>query len=120
MGHLVRMQNRDHFVEALRVLNKLPGMWHARGAPSAPTLLVTDAHYKALVEAGVVSANGKEDKAHGKKAAAKKPSLDDGAAILRERFGGRLVPPLSGLTFPSETLSGSPAGGAVPGFATRS
>ena len=72
MGHVVHIQNREHFIEALEVLDELPGMWHARGNPSAPILLVTDAHYQALVAAGIVPANGKEAKSRGKKATAKK------------------------------------------------
>ena len=72
MGHIIRIQNRDHFVEVLKVLNKLPGMWHSRGPAETPILLVLDSHYKALVKAGVVSPNGKEGKARGKKATAKK------------------------------------------------
>jgi hypothetical protein len=72
MGHIVHIQNRQQFIEALGVLNEMPGMWHARGNPSKPVLLVTDTHFKALVKAGVVSANGEEGKAGGKKASAKK------------------------------------------------
>jgi hypothetical protein len=33
---------------------------------------VTDVHFNALVKAGIISANGKEGIAHGKKASAKK------------------------------------------------
>ena len=72
MGHVVHMKSREQFIEALGVLNELPGMWHARGEPGTPTLLLTDTHYKALVKAGVVPANGKKEKARGKKAIPKK------------------------------------------------
>lgn len=72
MGHIVQMKDQEQFIEALGVLNELPGLWHARGNPAAPTLLVTDTHYRALVKAGVVSSNGKEDKSRGKKATARK------------------------------------------------
>ena len=72
MGHMIRIQSREQYMAAHRVLDKLPGMWHARGPVEAPVLLVLDSHYKALVKAGVVSPNGKEGKARGKKAAAKK------------------------------------------------
>jgi hypothetical protein len=72
MAHIVRIQNDKQFVDAIRVLNQLPGMWHSRGPEEAPVLLVLDSHYDALVRAGVVAANGKEGKARGKKTAAKK------------------------------------------------
>ena len=72
MGHMVHIQDQDQFLAAIEVLNALPGMWHGRGTPEAPILLVTDAHYKALVKAGVVHTNGKEGKARGKKASTKK------------------------------------------------
>lgn len=72
MGHIVRIQDREQFLNALEVLNYVPGTWHARGTPEAPILLLTDAHYQALLKAGVISANGKEDKNRGKKATAKK------------------------------------------------
>jgi hypothetical protein len=71
MGHVLHIQNRQQFIEALGVLNDMPGMWHACGNPSSPVLLVTDTHFKALVKAGVVSDNGKEGKARGKKANAR-------------------------------------------------
>ncbi len=71
MGHIIRIQSREQYIAALNVLDDLPGMWHARGPSTAPVLLVTDAHYQALVKAGVVSANGKEVKARGKKTTGK-------------------------------------------------
>jgi hypothetical protein len=72
MGHIVRIQSREQMIAAIGVLDEMPGMWHGRGTPEAPVLLVTEAHYKALVKAGVVPANGTEGKARGKKATAKK------------------------------------------------
>jgi hypothetical protein len=72
MGHVIRIQNKEHFMAALEVLDFLPGTWHCRGTPEVPILLVTDSHYKALVRAGVVQANGKPEKTRGKKTAAKK------------------------------------------------
>jgi hypothetical protein len=72
MGHAVHIQSREQFVAALRVLDKLPGMWHSRGPADTPVLLVLDSHYRALVEAGVVAPNGKKEKPHGKKTPAKK------------------------------------------------
>src|ERR1044072_1368270 len=71
-GHIVRIKNDKHWVDVIRVLNKLPGMWHSRGPEDAPVLLVLDSHYEALVKAGVVATNGREGKARGKKTAAKK------------------------------------------------
>ena len=72
MGHIVRILSQEQLVDAIGVLNGLPGMWHARGTPESPILLVTDAHYRALVKAGVVATNGKEGNGRGKKATAKK------------------------------------------------
>ena len=72
MGHIVHIQDREHFVAALRVLDKLPGMWHSRGSAETPSLIVLDSHYQALVKAGVISPNGTEEKSHGKKRSAKK------------------------------------------------
>jgi hypothetical protein len=72
MGHVLRIQNREQYSQVLRVLDKLPGMWHARGPSSAPVLLLLDSHYNALVKAGIIPANGKEVKGRGKKATSKK------------------------------------------------
>ena len=72
MAHIVRIMNDKHWVDVIHVLNKLPGMWHSRGPEDAPVLLVLDSHYDALVEAGVVAANGKGGKTRGKKKSAKK------------------------------------------------
>jgi hypothetical protein len=72
VAHIVRIQNREQFIKALRVLDKLPGIWHSRGPAETPVLLVLDSHYNALVKAGVLSANGKEENARGEKTASKK------------------------------------------------
>ena len=72
MGHAVHIHSNEQHIEALRVLDKLPGTWRAIGTSDAPVFLLTDAQYKALVEAGVVPANDKEVKTRGKKATAKK------------------------------------------------
>ena len=72
MGHIIRIESREQYIDAVRVLEKLPGMWHCRGPSSTPTLLVLDSHYAALVQAGVVAPNGKKGKAHGEKTTAKK------------------------------------------------
>jgi hypothetical protein len=72
MAHIVRIHSDEHFVEAIKVLNKLPGMWHSGGKEEFPVLLVLDSHYNALVKAGVVSPNGTEGKARGKKTFTKK------------------------------------------------
>jgi hypothetical protein len=73
MGHVVHIHSKEQYIAALRVLNKVPGTWQGVGPSSDPVLLLPDAHYNALVEAGVVPANDKEVKARGKKADAKKP-----------------------------------------------
>jgi hypothetical protein len=72
MGRVLRIQSREQYIQALRVLDKLPGTWQGIGPSSAPVLLLTDAHYQALLEAGVVPANDKEVKPRGKKATTKK------------------------------------------------
>lgn len=72
MGHIVRIQSREQYIAALNVLDYVEGTFHARGPSSAPVLYVTDDQFEALVEAGVLSANGKEGKPHGKRTPAKK------------------------------------------------
>ncbi len=72
MAHIIRIQSDKQYVDVIRVLNKLPGMWHGRGTPEAPVLLVLDSHYEALVKAGVIPVNGKEAKTRGKKTVGKK------------------------------------------------
>ena len=67
MGFIIRMKSPEQYLAALDVLLDLPGTWHCRGTPDAPVLFVTEAHLKALVNASVVSANGKEGKGRGKK-----------------------------------------------------
>ena len=72
MGHVVRIQSKEQYIRAIEVLNHVHGTWQGVGPSSAPVLLLTEAQYNALVEAGVVPWNGKELKASGKKTAAKK------------------------------------------------
>lgn len=72
MGHIVHIQSQDQLMAAYRVLDTMPGTWHSRGAAEFPTLLVLESHFKALVKAGVISANGKQEKIRGKKTPAKK------------------------------------------------
>ena len=74
MGHIVRIQSQEQLVAAIRILNKIPGTWHAGGKGEWPVLLLLDSHYEALLKAGVISRNGKEDGPRGKKAPAKKKS----------------------------------------------
>ena len=72
MGHVVRLQSREQYTAALRILDVVPGTFHASGPSSAPILVLGDTQYEALVNAGVVAANGKEVKENGKKTRAKK------------------------------------------------
>jgi hypothetical protein len=72
MGHIIQFKSRTQYIEAVRVLEKLPGTWHCRGPSASPVLMVLESHYQALVHAGVISANGKKDTAHAEKTAAKK------------------------------------------------
>ena len=71
MGYIIPVKSREQYIAAIRVLEQLPGTWASRGPSSAPVLLVTDMHYQALVKAGIVSANGKEENGRGKKASKK-------------------------------------------------
>jgi hypothetical protein len=72
MGHAVRIHSKEQEIQALRVLDKVGGTWRGVGTSSDPVMLLTEAQYNALVEAGVVPANDKEVKARGKKAPNKK------------------------------------------------
>jgi hypothetical protein len=72
MAHIVRLQSNEQFVKAIKVLNELPGMWHSRGTEEVTELLLLDSHYEALINAGVIPANGKQGESCGKKATAGK------------------------------------------------
>ena len=72
MLHAVRIQSKEQYIAAIEVLNYVKGTWHGRGPSSDPVLLLPDEHYNALIEAGVIQANGKEVKPRGKKASGKK------------------------------------------------
>jgi hypothetical protein len=72
MGHAVHIHSKEQYIQALRVLDQVVGTWQGIGPSSAPVLLLTDAQFNALVEAGVVPANDKEVKARAKKGPNKK------------------------------------------------
>jgi hypothetical protein len=72
MAHAIPIQSREQYLQAMRVLDKVGGTWQGVGPSSAPVLLLTDAQYNALLEAGVVTAHDKEVNTRGKKANAKK------------------------------------------------
>jgi len=72
MGHAIHIHSREQYIEALRVLNKVPGTWRGIGPSTDPVLLLTDAQYNALLLAGVISSNDKKAQPRGKKAIAKK------------------------------------------------
>jgi len=74
MGHAIRIQSREQYIQALRVLDKVGGTWQGIGPSSDPVLLLTEAQYTALIEAGVIPSNGKEGKASATKAAKKTKS----------------------------------------------
>ena len=63
MAHKIHIQGREQHIAAVRVLDHTQGTWLGIGPSSAPVIVVTDEQFKALVEAGVVSANGEEVKA---------------------------------------------------------
>ena len=71
MEHIIKLQSEQQYTSALRVLDVVPGTFHASGPSSAPVLVVGDTHYEALVKAGVITANGKEGKGRGEKASVK-------------------------------------------------
>ena len=71
MAHAVHIHSREQYIQALGVLNKLAGTWQGIGPSSDPVLLLTDAHYKALIQAGVIANNDKKAKVREKKAIAK-------------------------------------------------
>ena len=75
MGHAVHIESDEQYIQAIRVLDKVPGTRRVIGTSEAPVFLLTDAQYKALVKAGVVPANDKEVKARGKKTPAKKANV---------------------------------------------
>jgi hypothetical protein len=72
MAHAVRIHSRDQYLQALRMLDKVGGTWQGVGPSSDPVLLLTNAQYNALLEAGVVPSNDRQVKARGKEADAKK------------------------------------------------
>ena len=72
MAHAVRIQSQEQYIQALGVLNKLAGTWQGIGPSSDPVLLLTDAHYNALIQAGVIATNDKKVKSRGQKTTAKK------------------------------------------------
>jgi hypothetical protein len=74
MAHAVRIQSKEQYIAAIRVLNQVPGTWHGVGPSSAPVLLLTEPQFRALVAAGVVPTNGKQVSARGKKAPTRKAS----------------------------------------------
>jgi hypothetical protein len=72
MGRALHIQSKEQYMRVLEVLNHVSGWWRGIGPSSAPVLLLTDAQYNALVEAGVVPPDDKEVKSRGKKARNKK------------------------------------------------
>jgi hypothetical protein len=91
MGRAVHIHSKEQYIQALGVLDKLPGTWQGIGPSSAPVLLLTDAQYNALLEAGVIRSNDKEVPRRGKKATAKKPSPEEALALLQHRYRSRLA-----------------------------
>jgi hypothetical protein len=62
----VPIKNREQYIKALEVLDRVGGTWHGVGDEER-YLLVTLAQYKALVEANVVfPENAKKDSKRGK------------------------------------------------------
>jgi hypothetical protein len=74
MARALHIHSEEQYIRALSVLAKLPGTWQGIGPSSASVLLLTDAQYQALLEAGVVPAGDKEVKVRGKKATKKTKS----------------------------------------------
>jgi hypothetical protein len=67
MAHAVKIQSKQQYIRAVRVLDKVGGTWRGVGPSSNPVLLLTDTQYEALREAGVVG-NNREVNIGGKKA----------------------------------------------------
>jgi hypothetical protein len=72
MEHIVRLQSREQYTAALNILDVVPGTFHASGPSSGPTLVLGETQYQALIDAGVIAGNGKEQKGNGTKARHKK------------------------------------------------
>jgi hypothetical protein len=61
------MTSREQYLKAIEVLDRVGGMYQGVGRDEM-SLLVNEAQYKALVEAGVVNSNEtKQDQRSGKK-----------------------------------------------------
>jgi hypothetical protein len=78
MGHAVRIRSEEQYIQALRVLDRIPGTWRGVGPSSDPVLLVTETQFNALVEAGVIASNDSNDrevKTSGRKGFPKKAKL---------------------------------------------
>lgn len=74
MGRILRMKDRQQFIDAIGVLNELPGTWHSRDDNGTVVLMVLDSHYEALASAGVLQINGK--KGHGNVQKTKRKTAD--------------------------------------------
>lgn len=62
----VPIKNREQYIKALEVLDRVGGTWHGVGQEQW-SLLVTEAQYKALVEAKVIILEDTEKDLHGGK-----------------------------------------------------
>ncbi|HZV03491.1 MAG TPA: hypothetical protein VE999_00240 [Gemmataceae bacterium] len=71
----VEIDSPEQYSKALAVLTEVGGTFHGVGGEKERTLLVTEAQYRALVAAGVVTKNGAKERGRGKKKAKR-----DGAA----------------------------------------
>jgi hypothetical protein len=71
----VEIDSSEQYSKALAVLTEVGGTFHGVGGTEERTLLVTEAQYRALVAAGVVTKNGTKERGRGTKKAKR-----DGAA----------------------------------------
>ncbi len=66
--HKIPIKDDKQYLKALGVLIKVGGTFQGRGPSVKPYLVVSDAQYKALVEARVVEQNGAPARNRGQKA----------------------------------------------------
>jgi hypothetical protein len=65
----VEIHSPEQYSKALAVLTEVGGTFQGVGGADKPTLLVTEAQYRALVAAGVVTKDGTKERSRGKKKA---------------------------------------------------
>jgi hypothetical protein len=62
MNHWIRIDDLEQYARAIHVLDEVGGTFSGVGSAPNRMLVVTDAQYKALVEAKVISPNDRSRK----------------------------------------------------------